>query len=373
MLLDPLVSLSYFIELASPICSFPNTRLDDHSITQISNPSPKKPVSAMELLPENRVFGPPCPGNVDWNNAKYQQELLAKLPGPSSHEKAYEKWRRRFPKEPTWAQLNFMARAQWFQFYLNFKTEDLKIEVDGEETEDDLRDEMNRYRDMYERTHKPEPVKKEKETKFYFEDVPPASSGPSSNSYYRFVDMTGKSKKKVYYGTGYEVKPESSYGADCSGSTSRGTLDCALTFNGPLSPGYGLPPIPALAPDSMINPVLLAAGMQTYDISNRPVASVPSMLQQTMVQPMPSTQAQPPKHEYNQFPMTGPVFLSPYQSPYGTQRISKSLAQYNSPYHSAFQNQSGSSGSQSFPKPHVQYNSPYALAPLEKYDQHPSI
>jgi hypothetical protein len=223
-------------------------------------------------------------------------------------------------------------------------------------------------------------VKKEKEPKLYFEDVPPAVSGPSSNYSYKFVDMTEKSKKK-YHRTGCEVKSERSYGTDCSNSTSRSTLVCALTSNDPPVLGYELPSIPAPAPDSMIDPMLLAADIHTCDIPNGTVPSMlekqymaqhmSSMAQRAIAQAMPSTQVQPPKHEYNQFPMTGPVFLSLYQSPYASQRISKSLAHYNSPYHPALQNPPGSSGSQSVPKPRAQYSPPYALGPLKRDDQHP--
>jgi hypothetical protein len=85
--------------------------------------------------PESRVFGPPTPEFVFWDNAIAQQRYLDLVPGISDHEKAYVKWHQGHPTAPIWAELTLRERAEWVQFYFNFNTNGLKVEdISGEET-----------------------------------------------------------------------------------------------------------------------------------------------------------------------------------------------------------------------------------------------
>ncbi|KAN0092188.1 hypothetical protein V8E51_018035 [Hyaloscypha variabilis] len=145
--------------------------------------------------PESRVFGPPTPEFVFWDNAIAQQRYLDLVPGVSDHEKAYVKWHQGHPAAATWAELTLRERAEWVQFYFNFNTNGLKVEdVSGEETVVKDRKEHSMYvaSAMYKKQVIPEEKKEVMRQKVY--DVNGTFIG------YLNTDVSGDEKTKLSKG-----------------------------------------------------------------------------------------------------------------------------------------------------------------------------
>jgi hypothetical protein len=288
------------------------------------------------ILPENRVFGPPCRVNIDWNAALHQQRLLATLPYPSSHEKAYTKWLQGHRMEPAWTDLNFLERAEWVQFYFDMTTEDLKVkELESEKIQDEDEAEATEYVQMAQRKIIPLKQKREsdddtKEPKFYYEDPGAASnaSGSTTNAgspsyeYNQFGPR--RMPQNVYYGTGYATAGESSNVPGLVGTlmwprTQEFIEQERRSKKRKLQPGQLGPP--------MTQPSVVQSGPSmtqapVYNQFGPPARSAPSMSQQTVYNlfgpPAPARSASPTNQQvvYNQFPVTGPVYMNQYRGPY---------------------------------------------------------
>ncbi|PMD24419.1 hypothetical protein NA56DRAFT_700043 [Hyaloscypha hepaticicola] len=268
------------------------------------------------ILPENRVFGPPCRVNIDWNAALHQQRLLATLPYPSSHEKAYTKWLQGHRMEPAWTDLNFLERAEWVQFYFDMTTEDLKVkELESEKIQDEDEAEATEYVQMAQRTIIPLKQKREsdddtKEPKFYYEDPGAASNasasttnaGSPSYEYNQFGPR--RMPQNVYYGTGYATAAESSNVPGPVGTlmwprTQELIAQERRSKKRKLQPGQSSMNQQPAGHSGQFGPPMTQAPM--YNQFGPPARSAPSISQQTV---------------YNQFPVTGPVYLNQYRGPY---------------------------------------------------------
>ncbi|KAE9366767.1 hypothetical protein N431DRAFT_471799 [Stipitochalara longipes BDJ] len=242
--------------------------------------------------PEERVFGPPAPKVIFWNNAIAQQRYLTLVYGVSDHEKAYSKWHRGNPTSPFWNDLSFLERAEWVQFYFNFNTNRLKVEdIDDEATVAGDQREYSEYLAMFKRKFVPKIEKKEekeeKRQKVY--DV----NGTFIGYLNREIEADEKAKSRKNKVIGGVVKKQSSEVA----VKQYGPED-AVAKRGPWRPTkhHG----PPLADDDMIDPALRTMGMQPPIV--RP-ALRPSML---------DPKQQPWKQEYSQF--SKPILQSQHSS-----------------------------------------------------------
>jgi hypothetical protein len=74
---------------------------------------------------------------VDWENGERKQRLLALLPDISPQETAYGKWLITHTLERPWAELTYIERAQWAEFYFDLEKQGLRYEDDGNDEDED--------------------------------------------------------------------------------------------------------------------------------------------------------------------------------------------------------------------------------------------
>lgn len=118
--------------------------------------------------PEKRVFGPPTPTTMCWDNAVVQQRYLEIVAPVSVHENMYNKWHVGNPTAPLWKDLKFVERAHWAQFYFDFEKLALKdcVEIDNAARQAKTREEhVKFYKKMFKRTFVPEKEKVEENPK----------------------------------------------------------------------------------------------------------------------------------------------------------------------------------------------------------------
>jgi len=74
---------------------------------------------------------------IDWEDGERKQRLLALLPDISPQEIAYGKWLATHTLERPWADLAFVERAQWAEFYFDLEKKGLRYEDDGIDDDED--------------------------------------------------------------------------------------------------------------------------------------------------------------------------------------------------------------------------------------------
>ena len=74
---------------------------------------------------------------IDWENGERKQRLLALLPDISPQETAYGKWLITHTLERPWAELTYIERAQWAEFYFDLEKKGLRYEDDGNDEDED--------------------------------------------------------------------------------------------------------------------------------------------------------------------------------------------------------------------------------------------